>query len=269
MSRPQPDLPGALADKRRVDPDESFPFTCHPGVPCFNHCCHDVNIVLTPLDVLELSRSQGLTTDEFLDRFTLAPITKELQLPMVMLKMRDDEGSPCPFLTEAGCGVYEKRPWACRMYPLGMAIPPARAGEEPEPIYFVFEDDHCAGRHQADAVSWTPTSWRSDQQVERRDELEQGFRDLVSHPWFIGGRQLDPKRIEMFHMACYNLDTFREFVFNSTFLERFEVAPEVQEELANDDEALLRFAFRWLRFALFGEPVMTVREQAGAVRREG
>jgi hypothetical protein len=73
----------------------------------------------------------------------------------------------------------------------------------------------------------------------------------------------------MFHMACYNLDTFREFVFNSTFLERFEVESDVQEELANNDEALLQFAFRWLRFAIFGEPLMTVREEAKAARREG
>ena len=51
-----------------------------------------------------------------------------------------------------------------------------------------------------------------------REELDELFNEIVSHPWFIGGRQLDPKRIEMFHMACYNLDTFREFVFKSTFL---------------------------------------------------
>jgi Fe-S-cluster containining protein len=269
MTLPQPDLPAPIADKKTVAPDDIFPFNCHPGVPCFNQCCQDVNIVLTPLDVLELARSQGMTTGEFLQQHTLMPITKELQLPMVMLKMRDDEAKRCPFVTEQGCGVYENRPWACRMYPLGMAIPPARAGETPEPVYFIFEDDHCKGRHQTDAKQWTPVQWRSDQGIDRRDELEQGFRDLVSHPWFIGGRQLDPKRIEMFHMACYNLDTFREFIFNSTFLERFEVEPDVQEELATNDEALLQFAFRWLRFALFGEPLMAVREEAKAARREG
>ena len=36
---------------------------------------------------------------------------------------------------------------------------------------------------------------------------------------------------------------------------------ELIEELREDDEALLRFAFRWLRFALFGEPTMKPREQ--------
>ena len=57
------------------------------------------------------------------------------------------------------------------MYPLGMAIPPARAGEEPEPIFFIFEDDHCQGRHQADAPRWTADAWRRDQGVIAQDEL--------------------------------------------------------------------------------------------------
>jgi hypothetical protein len=103
--------------------------------------------------------------------------------------------------------------------------------------------------------------WRRDQDVESREELEAGFREIVSHPWFIGGRQLDPKRCEIFFTACYDLDRFRAFVFESTFLDRFELDAETAERIKEDDEALLRFAFRWLRFALFGEPVLTVRTE--------
>ena len=97
------------------------------------------------------------------------------------------------------------------------------------------------------------------------ESLEAGFRDLVSHPWFIGGRTLDPKRMHMFYTACYDLDTFRSFVFESSFCDKFEIEPEALEELRTNDEALLRFAFRWLRFAMFAEPTMKVRE--GAVDR--
>jgi len=265
MNGAEPALPRVLEGKKRLADGQTFPFTCHPGVPCFNACCADVNIILTPLDVLQLARHQNLHTREFLDTHTLTPITKDLQLPIVMLKMRDEEDKRCPFLTAEGCGVYHHRPWACRMYPLGMAIPPAHAGEEPEPIYFVFEDDHCQGRHQSDAAEWTAEAWRSDQDIAARDELEVGFRELVSHPWFIGGRrQLDPRQIEMFHMACYDLDTFRSFVFESSFRDRFELEPEREEQLASDDEALLRFAFRWLRLAMFGEPTLKPRDQAAA-----
>ena len=106
------------------------------------------------------------------------------------------------------------------MYPVGMALPPARAGVEPEPIYFLFEDDFCKG-HEQRRDPGPSSEWRGDQGVEEREELEAGFREIVSHPWFIGGRQLDPKRMEMFYTACYDLDTFRRFVFESTFLEAF------------------------------------------------
>jgi len=256
-------LPEILEGKQQLSEDQPFPFTCHPGVPCFNACCADVNIVLTPFDALCLARRLDMHTHEFLETHTINPISKDLQLPIVLLKMNDDEGKRCPFVAEQGCTVYEDRPWACRMYPLGMAIPPARAGEEPQPIFFVFEDDHCKGRHQPDAKQWTAREWMTDQQIAQRDALESGFQDLVTHPWFIGGRrQLDPKRIEMFHMACYDLDTFRSFILESSFLDRFELEPGLAEQLKTDDEALLRFGFRWLRFAMFAEPTMKAREQS-------
>ena len=71
-----------------------------------------------------------------------------------------------------------------------------------------------------------------------------------------------PKRMHMFYTACYDLDNFRSFVFESSFCERFDIQPEALQELKTNDEALLRFAFRWLRFALFAEPTLKVKEEA-------
>lgn len=261
MSTTDTDLPQFLADKRQLAAGETFAFTCHPGVPCFNSCCADINIVLTPADVLRLARRLEMDTRQFLETYTTNPITKDLRIPMVMLRMTEKEGKPCPFVGDKGCGVYEDRPWACRMYPLGMAIPPARAGEEPEPLFFVFEDDHCKGREQSDRKDWTAAKWREDQGIEAHEALEEGFRDLVSHPWFIGGRTLDPKRMHMLYTGCYDLDTFRAFVMESSFLDRIEIEETELEAIKTNDEALLRFAFRWLRFALFAEPTMKVREE--------
>ena len=255
-------LPYPLRDKRQLGDDESFDFSCHPGLDCFTNCCANVNILLTPLDVLGLARRLGTTTTEFLSSHTLTPFTKDLKLPLVVLKMRDDDKKTCPFVGPDGCTVYEDRPWACRMYPLAMALPPARAGVEPRPIYFLFEDEFCHGHGTGQA--WTPVRWRADQAVTERDEIEQGFRKVVSHPWFIGGRRLDQRRIGMFYTACYDLDNFRRFVFESTFLKRFEIADDLAQRLRRDDHELLRFAFRWLRFALFGEPTMKVKPEAQA-----
>lgn len=264
MSNRATAMPEVLRQQRQLRPGESFCFKCHPGLPCFGDCCGDVNILLTPVDVLRLARRLGLSTREFLDSHTLIPITKELHLPVVMLRMGGDSARRCPFVSEQGCTVYEDRPWACRMYPLGMALPPARAGVTPEPVYFVFEEDFCQGR--GEMSPWTVEAWRADQGLEERDALEAGFQEIVSHPWFIGGRQLDPRRMDMYFTACYDLDTFRRLVLSTGFLRRFQLEDGLVDQLAQDDEALLRFAFRWLRFALFAEPTMRVRDDAPAPR---
>jgi Fe-S-cluster containining protein len=262
---PSPELPADLADKRQLASGESFCFGCSPELPCFTKCCADVNILLTPIDVLRLSRRLGMTSTEFLAKHCLIPLTKDLKLPTVMLRMSDDAAKSCSFVAEHGCTVYEDRPWSCRMYPVGMALPPARAGFEPEPLYFLFEDEHCKGHGQG--KTWTVEQWRADQGIEEREALEAGFREIVSHPWFIGGRQLDARRMEMFFTACYDLDKFRAFIFGSTFLQRFELEEGLAERLESDDDELLRFAFRWLRFALFAEPTLKTRKPAPAPRR--
>ncbi len=250
--------PPLLKDKKTLTLADTFTFRCGRDRACFNTCCADVNIVLTPLDVLGLARRLGMTTTAFRARHTVTLETRDLQLPVVALKMEEGEGRPCPFVGPEGCTVYEDRPWACRMYPVGLAMPPARAGEEPEPLYFLFEDDFCQGHR--DGRDWTVGAWREDQGVPEREQLEEAFRRLVTHPWFIGGRRLDPRRQELFLMACYDLDRFREFLFESSFLKRLVVEPDLAVNLATDDMALLDFAFRWTRFALFAEPTLRVRK---------
>ena len=52
-------------------------------------------------------------------------------------------------------------------------------------------------------------------------------------------------------------------MFNTDFLKIFEVEPELQERLKTDDEELLRFAFRYLRYMLRLETTLKVRIQRG------
>lgn len=253
-------MPEEMAGRQLLGDGEEFCFGCHSGLSCFTDCCADVTILLTPEDVVSLSRRLDITTGEFIAQHTLTPLTKDLHLPVLMLLMNEGEDKKCPFVGPEGCTVYEDRPWSCRMYPIGMGLPPAAAGKKPEPVYFLFEDDFCKGREEP--KKWTVDQWRTDQNVIAMDELQEEYRGIVTHPWFIGGRQLDPKRLEMFHTACYDLDRFREFVFHSTFTERFEVEDSLLAAMRTDDKALMHFAYRWLRFALFAEPTMKVRTDA-------
>jgi hypothetical protein len=54
-------------------------------------------------------------------------------------------------------------------------------------------------------------------------------------------------------MASYDLDTFKQFVFESYFLERFEVDKNTVKSMYSDQESLLKFGMEWLLFALFNE----------------
>jgi len=247
-----------LNEYRRLGPDDTFQFGCHPGVPCFNKCCSDVNIFLSPYDVLRLRRRLGLTSSDFLKRYALMPVQKDMKTPVVVLRMKDDEAKHCPFLTEAGCGVYEDRPWPCRMYPLGLAAqrdtPDGWRGDR---FYFLLQEEGCQGF--AEATEWRVRDWTENQGIDAYDEWGDAFKELTLHKFFEQGGTLTPEKMEMFFTASYDLDRFREFVFESTLLQRFDVDEDLMEEMLYDDEALLRFAVLWLRFSLFGERTMKPR----------
>ena len=58
---------------------------------------------------------------------------------------------------------------------------------------------------------------------------------------------------KMFFLISYNLDKFREFVFESSFLQRYEVDDAVLEQMKHDEIALLEFGLKWLKWLLFKE----------------
>jgi len=247
-----------LADAPRLSRNDRFKFACHPGVSCFGDCCGDVNIVLTPYDVLRLKERLGLTSTEFLDRYTILPFTKDQRIPAPLLRMQDNEKKSCHFLTEEGCTVYEDRPWACRMYPVGYAAPGKDAPGE-EAFWFLLEEEGCRGFEEG--REQTVEEWISDQGMAKYDEMGELYRSLAIDDYLSKKGDLDPKKMQMFFMGTYDLDAFRRFVFGSSFLDRFEVDEAGIEEIRADDEALMRFAFRWLEFSLFGKPTMKMKPE--------
>lgn len=247
-----------LADYPRLSPDDKFNFSCHPGVSCYNKCCGDVNIFLSPYDVLRIKKRLGITSEELLDKYLLLPVQKDMKTPVVVLRMKEDEAKSCPFLTDKGCGIYTDRPWPCRMYPLGLAAqkdtPDGWRGDR---FFFVLQEDVCKGYEES--KEWTVAEWLENQGVEEYDVWGEQFKEITLHKFFEDGGSLTPEKMEMLFTACYDLDKFREFVFNSTLLKRFDVDEDFVDEMKCSDEALLRFAFLWMRFSLFGEPTVRVK----------
>ena len=237
--------------KRKMTPEHIFSFKCHAGTSCFTQCCRDVTIVLTPYDILRLKKRLGISSEEFLDRYTLIFPQKDRLIPLVILSMNEND-KKCVFVTERGCTIYEDRPWPCRMYPLNM--------DDDGTFSLIARADRCRGLDEEDV--WRIGDWLSDQGIVPYEEMNAFFSGITIP---LQSQKIDidnPQITKMLFMALYNIDKFKEFVFKSTFLDRFEVEQTRIEKIKKSDEELLKFAFDWIKFGLFGEKLFWVKEGA-------
>jgi len=255
-----------LEEYPRLSKESRFKFKCHPGVACFNDCCADVNIFLTPYDIIRLKNRLGITSAEFLSKYTISPFDKNLKYPVVLLKMDENEKKTCPFVGEKGCKVYEDRPWSCRMYPLGLASSKDDSETKDREFFFLLKETICKGFEEQQEQ--TVEEWLENQGINKYDEIGEYFKELTLHEFFRKGNNLPPQQIEMFFMACYNLDTFRRFVFESTFFNKFDVDDETKKKIKDDDVELMKFGYQWLRFALFGEKTMTIKQDIAEAKEK-
>jgi Fe-S-cluster containining protein len=244
----------------RLDCDAKFNFRCDPGMDCFNSCCSDVAILLSPYDVLRLKNALRMDSTEFLEKYTLTMRSKEKGVPALFLRM-DPETRKCPFVTESGCQVYAHRPWPCRMYPLGMAEPKS-AQPVPGRFYFLVQEQLCHGHGAGHDRS--VREWIDQQGVEAFDQMQSKFLELLSHPGWEKPELLTQEKLAMYFMALYDLDRFRKFVLETRFLELFDVEETRIEAIAEDDEELLEFAIDWLAYSLFYEKRMRLRKSSAA-----
>ncbi|MGE5841105.1 MAG: YkgJ family cysteine cluster protein [Deltaproteobacteria bacterium] len=249
----------AASEKEVFEPldGDRFRFLCHRGMECFTLCCAGLNLVLMPYDILRMKHRLDISSGEFLNRYTEMRFDRHPRFPMVVLKMKDEEGRRCPFVQPEGCAAYEDRPSACRIYPIGRAA--MNPGGESSPLekYFVVREEHCLGFREP--RDWTIEDWVADQGLKEYDTMNSAWLDIVTSSQSLGQEKDIPRKIQMFCMASYNLDSFRSFVFKSKFLDVFDVSPELRDRLASDDEALLAFAMDWLKFSLYGMKTMRLR----------
>lgn len=258
----------ANVDPVRLGPKSRFKFDCHPGVKCFTRCCKDINIILTPYDIIRLKNRLSLSSEEFLALYTEPQILEKTGLPVVMLKLldvddADSEGKACPFVRENGCLVYEDRPTTCRYYPLGVATLSHKEDTDGEAFYFFVHEPHCLGFEEE--KEWTVSQWRENQGVDIHDQINAEWTDLVVRKrTFPPNMQLTEQTKKMFFLASYNIDKFREFVFESSFLKRYEMDAALLEEIRNDEIALLHFGLNWLKWLLFKEGDFQLKAGADA-----
>ncbi|GBF32874.1 hypothetical protein DCCM_1970 [Desulfocucumis palustris] len=215
---------------------DKFRFMCHRNLQCFGKCCRDINIFLTPYDVLRIKDQLGIPSWEFLEKYTVLLTAGYTGFPVVILKMREEADLLCPFVTPQGCGVYNQRPWSCRMAPLDLR------GEDRFSI--AFDPEFCHGLKED--REWDAVSWMRDQGLENYDPVEKEFSRIPLELKLSGFKKKDRDMLEVFYNTCYNLDRFREFVSKKSFGLSFNVPREVIDKIINHQVELLKFGMEWL-----------------------
>jgi len=274
LSAKEKTLFGQSTNPSNIEPlkltmDSKLKFRCHPGVSCFTACCGNIKIILTPYDILMLTRRLEMVPHEFLHTYTMPTYLEKTDMPGVMIKMREEDNK-CPFVTPEGCTVYSDRPTACRYYPVGMAdfreggSKDADGNEvtaEEDKFFFLVREDHCKG-HEEDK-EWTVGEWRADQGVDQRDEMNKKWLRLIMRRKSYGHQaNLSEQAKRMFFMASTDLPHFRRFIFESSFLDTYTLDEKIIEKIKEDDVELMLFSFDYLANTLFGAeiPDMQMKE---------
>ena len=242
--------------------DSEIKFRCHPGVSCFTDCCGGIKIVLTPYDILQIRKRLNMSAAEFLHTYTEPTYLEKTDFPGVVMKLTDEQR--CPFIKskKEGCMIYSDRPSACRYYPVGMANfhEGAQEGQDSEEFYFVVKEPHCRGFEED--KTWTIREWRADQGVDLRDKMNKGWMEIVMRRKSFGYQAtLSEQAKRMFFMASTDLDQFRSFIFDSSFLNTYDVDQETLDRIREDDVELMLFSYKLLASMLFGTNDVKVKPE--------
>ena len=252
-----------MADMSAVDHvqltnESRFRFRCHKGISCFTKCCSNIDIMLTPYDIVALKKRLGITSEEFLEKYVYTKAEGRASFPLIYLRMNNDETRSCPFVSAEGCTVYEDRPANCRYYPVGQGTLKKSVDDKivDEEFFFFVKEEHCKGFEEPH--EWTIEQWREDQGVDRYDELNRDWKGIILMR-NMPGLELDVKKQEMLYLSCYDTDRFRRFIFDSKFLDHFEVDEATKEKMRADDTELMRFGFRFLKYILMLEETLKAK----------
>jgi uncharacterized protein len=244
-------------EAKQLSSQSRFQFKCHSRLACFNQCCQKPTIILKPYDIIRLRKRLKITSGEFLERYTTKVVEEQSFLPLVMLDIDKEEGSGCPFLETEGCGVYEDRPGACRLFPITQGSRLSENGLVDN--YFCKHLDFCQGF--IEGQEWTLVRWKANQGLEPFDKLNRQWLEIILKRSALNPPAEDARASAIFSMVAYDLDKFRHFVFETPFLEIFEIPQDVAAMLQESDTGLLRFGYKYIKMVLLIEDALQMKEE--------
>lgn len=233
MNNPDQSEASDLIPARELGRDEKFVFRCGPEIACFTDCCHQLELALTPYDVLRMRQPLGLTSGEFLEQYAIIEKSAEAAFPQVFLAMVDDGHASCPFVEAKGCTIYQNRPGACRTYPVGRGAFLDENGR-PSDFHVLLTEPHCRGF--GEGQEFTLAEWVADQELATYNELNDAVMAITQHRQVRDGLRPTTRQQERYLTVLYDLDTFRR---------------ESAAHQNLDDQELLKSAIRLLHDELF------------------
>lgn len=234
-----------------ISAEQEFSFACHPGVPCFTECCRELDLALSPYDVLRLKKAVGLTSNQFLEQYVLVEWQEDQVLPTCYLTMVDDGRASCVFVNQHGCSVYADRPGSCRAYPVGRGVTRNEGGALTESLVLL-QEPHCRGF--AEPCPQTARTYLQEQELDLYNQFNDALLPLYQHR-SIRDKTFRPTRyqFDQYMLALYDLDQFRKEMVNGRIALQRPLTSRQLKGLAGDDEELLLLGIEWLLQEWFGE----------------
>ena len=240
-------------------------FRCHKDIKCFNACCSNIDITLTPYDIIRLKNRLDMSSSDFLNEYTVPFEFDKDSIAGVKFKPVED-GAACRFMVDEGCSVYEDRPTSCRYYPVGLVSMRKSDEYTDTASYALVEEPHCLG-HKEDR-KLTIDEYRDEQKVDIFDEMSRGWRQLILKKKSSGATIGKPslKSRQLFFMTMYDIDRFRTFIASAGFQDSFDVEEERMAKMLTDDVELMKFGYDFMKQVLFAEETIPLKEGVKAER---
>ncbi|QJB56323.1 YkgJ family cysteine cluster protein [Pseudodesulfovibrio sp. zrk46] len=232
-----------------LEEGKTYNFKCYPGIKCFNACCSDLDMVLTPYDILRMRKALDKNSIDFLRVYTVGHRAPDTNFPVFKFRMSDSKARTCHFVTGEGCAIYADRPGACRMYPLGRATRPDGKGGTKEQ-FFIVQEDHCMGFNEPD--EWTGSSWKQDQGFHEYTASNDRYMNILARVRE-DGRPVSDKMSHMATLAMYKVDEFQRFIVQMRLFDRLEIDEKRQKAILEDEFVALSFAMDWFELMLFSD----------------
>jgi hypothetical protein len=229
-----------------VEPEEEFAFCCHRRVSCFTECCRELELALTPYDVLRLRKATSLHSARLHERYIIEDQDSFAPFPSFYLTMVDDGRASCVFVRPKGCSVYPHRPGACRSYPLGRGT--VRQENQLQERFVLLSEPHCRGFEQTPVQ--TAQTYMESQGLAPYNRFNDLLTEITQHEQIRQGMKPGAEQIRHYKLALFDLDTFREKLQRNELHIPAVLRHQPQDDF--DDESLLEFSMNWFKTLLFG-----------------